>query len=89
MLMNVNALSSQSHTLPFPNLPQQPMKQQGLQAGLIRAGKGSGRGKASGSSFRPLSGLNLSRERGRERWGDYGKLRLGSGWFLLFSGYQC
>lgn len=45
MLMNVNALSSESHTLPFPNLPHQPMKQQGLQAGLIRAGKGEWKGE--------------------------------------------
>lgn len=45
MLMNVNALSSESHTLPFPNLPHQPMKQQGLQAGLIRAGRGKWEGE--------------------------------------------
>lgn len=45
MLMNVNALSSESHTLPLPNLPHQPMKQQRLQAGLIRLGRKEGRGR--------------------------------------------
>lgn len=54
MLMNVNDLSSESYTLLSPNLAQQPMKQQGLQAGLIRLGGKGGRGKASCSSFRPL-----------------------------------
>ena len=54
MLMNVNALSFQNHILPFSNLPHQPMKQQGLQAGLIRLGGKNRRGKASDSKFKPL-----------------------------------
>lgn len=79
MLMNVNVLSSENHTLPFPNLPHQPMKQQGLQGGLIRLGGNRRRGKASNSSFKPLYGLNLRRE-GVERGGENsGKPRLGSG----------
>lgn len=54
MLMTIGALSSESHILPFPDLPHQPIKLQGLQAGLIRLGGEGGRGKASGSSSRPL-----------------------------------
>lgn len=53
MLMTVNAILREPG-LPFPNLCHQPMKQQGLQAGLIRLRRKEGGRPLAQTPSRPL-----------------------------------
>lgn len=70
MLMNVNAVLRESR-LALTNLSDQPMKQRGLQAGLIRLGRKEGRRRGGGGLWLRLQPLGLEGDKGggRDRWG--------------------